>query len=72
MEVNPNKSEILRILGRKGKVGKIENPMNIPEVKSYTYLGVKIDQSLRLDEHQQNIKKIESSLRRKTQVCLQA
>jgi hypothetical protein len=58
MELNPKKFGILRILRQKSKVDKIENSMNIPEVKSYTYLEVKIDQSLILDEHKQNIEKI--------------
>ena len=39
MKINKEKSGILRILKRKGKIGYIENELKIPEVESYKYLG---------------------------------
>jgi hypothetical protein len=42
MEVNQNNSGILRILSRTGCIGIIPNALNIPEVLSYQYLGIKI------------------------------
>ena len=47
MKINERKSGILRILKKRGKTRKIENSLNIQEVKSYKYLGIHINQSLR-------------------------
>ena len=52
MIVNPSKSGILRILNRKGKTPGIVNPLNIPEVDKYNYLGIAITQSLKLHDHE--------------------
>ena len=35
--------------GSKGKILKIKNVLNIPEVFEYTYLGIIIDQSLKFN-----------------------
>ena len=43
MRVNEDKSGILRILKQRGKIGEIENDLNIPEVNSYKFLGVQLD-----------------------------
>ena len=51
MIVNPSKSGILRILNRKRKTPGIVNPLNIPEVDKYNYLGITITQSLKLHDH---------------------
>ena len=34
-----------------GKIKGISNELNIPEVESYCYLGVKLNQTLKLKEH---------------------
>ena len=47
IKINANKSGLLKILGRKGKIRCLKNKMNIPEVEDYNYLGVCIDQSLK-------------------------
>ena len=41
MSINSQKSGILRILSRKSKIKGIDNELNIPEVESYCYLGIK-------------------------------
>ena len=51
MTINPNKSDIMRILLRNGKKIWTSNWLNIIEVKSYWYLGININQALKLDEH---------------------
>ena len=43
IKINANKSGLLRILGRKGKIRGLINKMYIPEVEDYNYLGVCID-----------------------------
>ena len=51
MSINSQKSGILRILSRKNKIKGIDNELNIPEVESYCYLGIKINQKITLDEN---------------------
>ena len=68
MIVNPKKSGILRILRRKGKWLHYKNWLDIPEVTSYWYLGIRITQSLKLNEHEQRLKAVESNLTKKLQV----
>ena len=51
MKINPKKSGIIRILNRKGKWKEIINWLQIQEVKSYWYLGITINQTIKLDEH---------------------
>ena len=65
MTVNSNKSGIIRILLRKGGVKQISNWLKIPEVRCYKYLGVTINQSLKLDEHYIVIRNIEAQLKRR-------
>ena len=65
MTVNSNKSGIIRILLRKGGVKQISNWLKIPEVRCYKYLGVTINQSLKLDEHHIVIRNIEAQLKRR-------
>ena len=65
MKINKDKSGILRILKRKGKIRKIENCLDIPEVDSYKYLGITLNQSLQLDSHHAYIKTKISELKRK-------
>ena len=65
MTINPGKSGILRILARRGKWLSIENWLKIPEVNSYWYLGLRLTQSLILDEHEEKLIQTEQNLRRK-------
>ena len=65
MAINPNKSGIMRILLRNGKKKWTPNWLNIPEVKSYWYLGITINQALKLDEHYQMLKNIEVKIMRR-------
>ena len=46
MKINETKSGILRILKKSVNISIIINAMNIPEVNSFKYLGVIINQSL--------------------------
>ena len=65
MKINENKSGILRILKMKRKTGLIENCLNIPEVDTYKYLGIQINQSLRSETHNKFIKqKVSAIIRR--------
>ena len=65
MKINEKKSGILRILKRTGKIKNMENALNIPEVNSYKYLGVWINQSIKVDEHRNYIKSKVTNLKRK-------
>ena len=65
MTINPNKSGIMRILLRNGKKKWTPNWQNISEVKSYWYLGITINQALKLDEHYQMLKNIEVKIMRR-------
>ena len=65
MTINPNKSGIIRILLRNGKKKWTPNWLNIPEVKSYWYLGITINQALKMDEHYQMFKNIEIKIMRR-------
>ena len=56
MAINGKKSGIMRILRRIGKVKPTKNDLNIPEVRSYKYLGVLINQSCKVDDHWKFIK----------------
>ena len=56
---------IFRILKKRGKTRKIENSLNISEVESYKYLGIHINQSLRLDTHHKYIKHKMSMIKRR-------
>ena len=51
MNINCWKYGIMRILSKKGKTKRISNELNFPEVESYCYLGVKLNQTLKLKEH---------------------
>ena len=46
INLNPEKSGIMRFLKRSGKVQGMANVANIPEVTEYKYLGLIINQSL--------------------------
>ena len=46
IKLNPEKSEMMRLLKRSGKIKGIKNISNIPEVLKYKYLGLTINQSL--------------------------
>ena len=65
MTINPKKSGIIRILNRKGGWSQIKNWLQIVEVKSYRYLGITINQALRLDEHYQMLKSVEEKLKKR-------
>ena len=67
MKINENKSGILRILKRAGKAKVVENKLNIPEVTAYKYLGVQINQSLKIDFHNKFIRQKIASIKRNTQ-----
>ena len=56
MSINSQKSGILIILNRKNKIKGIDNELNIPEVESYCYLGIKINQKITLDEKSKILK----------------
>ena len=60
LKINSNKSGIMRILIRRGKWKGISNILNIPEVEKYNYLGITINQSLKLKDHEDRIRKIEN------------
>ena len=51
--INPNK----------GKWLNTKNWLKIQEVSSYCYLGVRITQSIKLDEHEMKLKSVEKALR---------
>jgi hypothetical protein len=57
IKINPEKSAIIRILKRTGKIKGIPNIMNIKEVKEYKYLGVWMSQSLNFDKQIKQVKK---------------
>ena len=63
MIINAQKSRIMRVLLR-SKCKGISNSINIPEIDSYCYLGVNITQSLRLDDHELKMRKIQQFLNR--------
>ena len=46
IKLNPEKSGVMRLLKRSGKIKGIKNIANIPEVIEYKYLGLIINQSL--------------------------
>ena len=50
------------ILSRKGKLLNTKNWVQIPEVSSYCYLGVRVTQSLKLNEHEMKHKQVEKAL----------
>ena len=54
MRINKDKSGILRILKRSSKTSIINNSLDIPEVYSYKYLGITINQSIAL-KHRFNL-----------------
>ena len=62
---NENKWKKIWNTKEKGKTRKIENSLNIPEVESYKYLGIHINQSLRLDTHHKYIKQKMSMIKRR-------
>ena len=65
MVINKNKSGIMRILKRSGKIKGIKNSLDIPEVNTYKYLGVNINQSSLLNNHLSYLKiKVEGIKRR--------
>ena len=55
----------MRILNRKGKIKGIKNELNIPEVDSYCYLGIKINQTLKLDTHINILRQNEMAIKKK-------
>ena len=65
MSINSQKSGILKILNRKSKIKGIGNELNIPEVESYCYLCIKINQTITLEEHSKILKEKEQALRKK-------
>ena len=65
MSINPRKSGILRILNRKSKCTGIKNELNIPEVDSYCYLGVRTSQTLKLVDHANMLRVNEIRLRKR-------
>ena len=65
MKINEKKSGIFRILKRTGKIKNMENALNIPEVNSYKYLGVWINQSIKVGEHCNYNKSKVTNLKRK-------
>ena len=68
MKINPTKSGILRILNRRGKVKRSPNELDIPEVGSYRYLGVMINQAISPKEHIKTLRSIEKKLTKR--ICI--
>ena len=62
IKINPSKSGIFRILNRRGKVKDILNALDIPEVTSYKYLGVEMNQTIKLNGHIHTLRLIEEKL----------
>ena len=58
----------MRILRRRGKCKEIDNILNIPEVDKYNYLGITINQSLKLKDHENKMRTIESCIGYKTKL----
>ena len=54
----------MRVLLKKRKWRGIKNSLNIPEVDTFKYLGIKITQSLQFKEHENMLKNTEVDLRR--------
>ena len=65
MEINPVKSGILRILIRKSKWNGISNELMIPKIENYRYLGVTINQWLKLRDHEWILKNSEAELKKR-------
>ena len=63
IKINANKSGLLRILGRKGKIRGLIKKMNILEFEDYNYLGLCIDQSLKFRKECCKLKSKEIILR---------
>ena len=57
LEINPKKSEIMRILRREDKVKEINNILGIPEVNEYKYLVILINQNLKFKGVEYSLKK---------------
>ena len=68
MKINPTKSGILRILLKKSKIKKIQNELDIPEVESYCYLGIRINQTINPMEHILSLRSIEDKLIRRINI----
>ena len=68
MEVNQSKSGIMRVLKRKGKWFVINNSLNIPEVDNYKYLGIRLDQTLRLDGYKEELKRKENYILKRVRI----
>ena len=68
MEVNPSKSGIMRVMRRKGKWFIINNVLDIPEVDSYKYLGIRLDQTLRLDGYKEELRRKENYILKRVKI----
>ena len=68
MQINPNKSGIMRILKRSGKWNFINNDLDIPEVKNKKYLLFSINQSMKIKDHTDKVRVIENTIGRKSKL----
>ena len=55
----------MRVLLRKGKCHGIDSTLQIPEVDSYWYLSIRIDQSLKMKDNAERLKIAEKEMRKK-------
>ena len=65
IEINQEKSGIMKIQLRSGKWKGIDNILKIPEINSYIYLGIRIDQSLTMKYHTERLKTAEKEMRKR-------
>ena len=68
IEINPSKSGILRILNRRGKAKGIPDALDIQEVTSYRYLGVEINQTIKLNGRIYTLRLLEEKLTNKINI----
>ena len=72
MEVNPCKFGIMRVMRRKGKWFIINNAFDILEVDSYKYLGIRQDQTLRLDGYKEELRRKENYILKRVRIMKQS
>ena len=65
LEINQEKPWIMRILLEKRNWKELDNTLNIPEVNYYSYLGIRIDQSLIIKNHSEKLKIAGRELRKR-------
>jgi hypothetical protein len=51
VNLNTNKSGVMRLLCRQGKISNVRNKLGINEVSSYKYLRITLTQSMKLSKY---------------------